>query len=180
MSVYGSALYGEAPYGGDSSSLAAITGTVAYTNNNDTVAATGTSIIVGTVAKTNNNDTCSAAASAIANGTVNYTNKNDTSNAIGYPVAVGTVAYTNINDVCVAVGHVTGAITLTAQDLLNVADAVWSHSSAIHCQTLLTEVWGRLGLDISAPLISGTTQISFGAIVMAMTELAGTVTVTRQ
>lgn len=73
-----------------------------------------------------------------------------------------------------------GASTLTPQDLLNIADAVWAHSSAVHCQLLLTEVWGRLGLDPSAPLTSGTTQITFGSIVMAMTEAAGSVTVTRQ
>jgi hypothetical protein len=73
-----------------------------------------------------------------------------------------------------------GASILTPQDLINIADAVWAHSSAVHCQLLLTEVWGRLGLDPAAPLISGTTEISFGSIVMALTEASGTVTVTRQ
>jgi hypothetical protein len=73
-----------------------------------------------------------------------------------------------------------GTSTLTPQDLLNIANAVWAHSSAVHCQLLMTEVWGRLGLDPAAPLTSGTTQITFGSIVMAMTEVSGSVTVTRQ
>lgn len=73
-----------------------------------------------------------------------------------------------------------GAATLTPQDLANIADAVWAHSSAINCQLLLEETWGRLGLDPANPLVTGQTQITFGAIVMAMTTIANTVTLTRQ
>lgn len=44
----------------------------------------------------------------------------------------------------------------------------------------LAEVWGRLGLDPSKPLVTGETQISFGDIVMAMAQAGNNVTVTRQ
>ena len=44
----------------------------------------------------------------------------------------------------------------------------------------LTEAWGRLGLDPSKPLITGQTEVSFGDIVMALTEVSGHVTLTRQ
>lgn len=60
------------------------------------------------------------------------------------------------------------------------ADAVWAHADSNSIQTLLIETWGRLGLDPNNPLITGTTEISFGAITMAMTEAAGAVTVERQ
>jgi hypothetical protein len=49
------------------------------------------------------------------------------------------------------------------------ADSVWNHGSAAGVAEHLAEVWGRLGLDPSKPLISGQTQISFGDIVMALT-----------
>jgi hypothetical protein len=61
----------------------------------------------------------------------------------------------------------------------DIADAVWAQSTGAAVATRMAEAWGRLGLDPSKPLISGQTEISFGAIVMA---LAGTdtITVTRQ
>lgn len=46
--------------------------------------------------------------------------------------------------------------------------------------TTLLEIWGRLGLDPSAPLVTGATSITFGDIVMAMTGDATSTTVTRQ
>ena len=72
------------------------------------------------------------------------------------------------------------ALTLTADDIQAIADAVWGHSQALQCHTLMTEVWGRLGLDPAKPLITGANQISFGAIVMTMAEISNQVTVTRQ
>lgn len=60
-----------------------------------------------------------------------------------------------------------------------IADAVWTHAQAQDLQTKLLEAWGRLGLDPSAPLVTGQTQITFGQIVMAMTG-SDTITVTRQ
>lgn len=71
-------------------------------------------------------------------------------------------------------------LTLSPEDIAAIADAVWSHAQAVHCRELLTETWGRLGLDISAPLVTGTTQISFGTVLMAMTEASGSVTLARQ
>jgi len=62
----------------------------------------------------------------------------------------------------------------------DVADAVWSHSSATDIAIKLAEAWGRLGLDPSKPLISGQTEISFGAIVMALAGNETSSTLTRQ
>jgi hypothetical protein len=61
-----------------------------------------------------------------------------------------------------------------------IADAVWAHSDAIQIEQRLTEAWGRLGLDPSKPLISGQTEISFGAIVMALSGDQTSSTLTRQ
>ena len=43
----------------------------------------------------------------------------------------------------------------------------------------LAEVWGRLGLDPTKPLVTGQSTITFGDIVMALAESNGVVTVTR-
>jgi len=43
----------------------------------------------------------------------------------------------------------------------------------------ITEVWGRLGLDWSAPLAQTETRIEFGAVRMVVSENDTTVTVTR-
>lgn len=60
------------------------------------------------------------------------------------------------------------------------ANAVWNHITGAAIAVKLAEAWGRLGLDPSKPLTTGQTQITFGAIVMALTESGGEVTVTRQ
>jgi len=65
-------------------------------------------------------------------------------------------------------------------DIAAIANAVWAHSSAASMAVKLTEAWARLGLDPSAPLISGQTQISFGAIVMALTGNQTSSTLARQ
>lgn len=62
----------------------------------------------------------------------------------------------------------------------DVADAVWQHSSATTIAVRLAEAWGRLGLDPANPLISGQTEISFGAIVMALTGNETASTLIRQ
>jgi hypothetical protein len=69
---------------------------------------------------------------------------------------------------------------ITQGDIDAIANAVWAHSSAVLIEQRLLEAWGRLGLDPTAPLITGQTTITFGSIVMAMTEAAGNITVTRQ
>ena len=65
-------------------------------------------------------------------------------------------------------------------DYAALADTVWQHQGADTLALQLAEVWGRLGLDPSKPLISGQTQISFGDIVMALTGNENQSTVTRQ
>ena len=70
--------------------LGTITGSTNYTNNNDTVSASGTTTIVGTSSTTNNNDTSSADGTITILGTSSTTNNNDTvsaSGTIGSPVS---------------------------------------------------------------------------------------------
>lgn len=78
----------------------------------------------------------------------------------------------------IAIGYSTGGSTAPSAN--EVASAVWAHASATEIQIRMEEAWGRLGLDTSAPLISGQTQISFGAIVMALTGNETSSTLTRQ
>lgn len=44
----------------------------------------------------------------------------------------------------------------------------------------LTEAWARLGLDPSRPVVQNETQISFGTVLLALSEAGGAVTVARQ
>lgn len=68
----------------------------------------------------------------------------------------------------------------TAPTAEEVATAVWQHTTGAAVATRLAEAWGRLGLNPSAPLVTGQTSITFGDIVMAMTGDATETTVTRQ
>lgn len=70
-----------------------------------------------------------------------------------------------------------GAVAPTAAEN---AAAVWNHTTGATMAIHLAEVWGRLGLDASKPLVTGNTSVTFGEIVMAMSESAGSVTVARQ
>jgi hypothetical protein len=69
---------------------------------------------------------------------------------------------------------------ITTVDYLDIANAIWYNSKAISIEAMLREAWGRLGLNPEDTLYCGTTRITFGEIVTALTEVAGTVTVTRQ
>jgi len=86
-----------------------VTGTLATTNANDTVVATGSTTIVGTLARTNADDTSAASGSTTIVGTLVYSNANDTVVASGHTTVTGTLAYTNINDSVVASGSTTNS-----------------------------------------------------------------------
>lgn len=77
----------------------------------------------------------------------------------------------------IAIGYSTSGTSPTASEI---ATAVWQHSVATDITTKLAEAWGRLGLDITKPLVTGTTQITFGDIIMAISETNNVVTVSRQ
>lgn len=99
-------------------SAGGVTGTVAYTNANDTSAASGTTTVVGTLSTTNANDSCAASGSVGGgvSGSVAYTNANDTSAASGTTTVVGTLARTNANDTAAASGFagiVSGTVAYT-------------------------------------------------------------------
>lgn len=70
--------------------------------------------------------------------------------------------------------------TTGGADADDIADKVWAHASAVAMVNRLVEVWGRLGLDPSKPLVQGDTQFTFGDVILAVTEADGQVTVTRQ
>lgn len=72
------------------------------------------------------------------------------------------------------------AVALPCPSAAEIADAVWSHASGADIAVKLSEAWGRLGLDPANPLISGQTEISFGAILMALTGNETASTLTRQ
>mgnify|MGYP003654029838 CR=1 FL=1 len=105
------------------------TGTLAYTNANDTSAASGTTTVTGTLARTNANDTSAASGATTVTGTLARTNANDTvaaSGSVGGGVS-GTLAYTNANDTVSASGTttVTGTVARTnAND--SVAASGWA------------------------------------------------------
>jgi hypothetical protein len=100
-----------------------ITGSLAKTNTNDSVIASGTTTIVSSLAKTNANDTSSAAGTTTITGQVAYTNSNDSVVAIGSVggAVTGSLAYTNINDSISASGttSIVGALAKT-----NVNDSI--------------------------------------------------------
>lgn len=76
----------------------------------------------------------------------------------------------------IAIGYSTNGGSLSAGE---VANAVWTHTTALDFSLKLAEAWGRLGLDPSKPLISGQAEISFGDIVLALSGTS-TVTLTRE
>jgi hypothetical protein len=107
-----------------------VVGTLARTNANDAVSASGTTTVVGTLARTNANDSLSASGSVggAVSGTVAYTNANDTSAASGTTTVTGTVARTNAND-SVAASGAAGAVTGTVA-VTNANDSVSASGTA--------------------------------------------------
>lgn len=99
------------------------TGTVAVTNANDTVSATGTTTVIGTLARTNANDSASASGTTTIIGALATTNANDTCSAsgdVGGSIS-GSVAYTNANDSAAGFGTTTvvgTAAPISANDTL--------------------------------------------------------------
>jgi hypothetical protein len=115
--------------GGNFSAGSGTTGSVAYTNANDTVSASGTAPVVGTLARTNANDTVSASGTTTVTGSLAKTNANDTVVASGSPIITGALARTNANDTVSASGSpiVTGSLAKTnANDSLNASGSVGS------------------------------------------------------
>lgn len=74
---------------------------------------------------------------------------------------------------------ITTAVGGSGPSASDVAAAVWAHTTGAAVAVRLAEAWGRLGLDPSKPLITGQTEISFGAIVMALAGDENSSTLTR-
>jgi len=120
-----------------------VVGTLARTNANDAVSASGTTTIVGTLARTNANDSVAASGfvGGAVSGTVAYTNANDTSAASGTTTVTGTVARTNANDSVAAsgaAGAVTGAVAVT-----NANDSVSASGTAGGLQDTHDGFWRK-------------------------------------
>ena len=96
-----------------STAASGVTGTLTYTNANDTLAAAGTPTLTGSLSKTNNNDTLAAVGTTVIVGTLAKTNNNDTLAASGTTTIPGTLATTNANDTLAASGSVGATVTGT-------------------------------------------------------------------
>jgi hypothetical protein len=68
---------------------------------------------------------------------------------------------------------------MTYDDPLITYDGQLTDASFNTMLSKVNEVWGRLGLDASAPLVTEQTSISFGSVSMDVVESGDTVTVTR-
>jgi len=111
--TYGKSPYAKVSYGKTAEVAAAgASGSLAKTNNNDSISASGTTTIVGSLAYTNQNDTVAASgASGLDNvGTSSTINLNDGLNANGTTTIVGSVNYLNNNDSVSSLGF-SGSIT---------------------------------------------------------------------
>lgn len=64
--------------------------------------------------------------------------------------------------------------------LEQIGSAVWANATGAAVAARLAEAWGRLGLDPSAPLVTGETSITFGDIALALSQAGSAVTLTRQ
>lgn len=88
-----------------------VSGSLAYTNKNDTLAASGTTTVTGSLAKTNANDTSAASGTTTVKGTLARTNANDTISAAGTTTVTGSLAKTNANDTCNSSGSVGSSVS---------------------------------------------------------------------
>lgn len=83
----------------------------------------------------------------------------------------------NVNQVSVRASNSAGLVSNNTPT--EMANAVWNHATGSTIAVRLAEAWGRLGLDPTKPLVTGETSITFGDIIMAMTQTNNNVTVTR-
>lgn len=88
----------------------------------------------------------------------------------------------NVNQTSVRSFNAAGLIVTTGDGAspADIATAVWNHTTGATLAVRMAEAWGRLGLDPTKPLVTGNTEITFGDIVMALTEIPNQVTLTRQ
>jgi hypothetical protein len=117
-----------APISGEVVAAAAgVTGTVAYTNANDTSSASGTTTVTGALARTNADDTSSASGTTTVTGTSSTTNAADTSAASGTvgggSGVTGALATTNADDTSSAAGTTTVTGSLAATNANDTASA---------------------------------------------------------
>lgn len=111
--------------------LPGVSGAVAYTNANDTLAASGTSEVTGTLAYTNANDVLAGVGTSTVTGILAQSNANDTLSAAGTSTVTGSLATTNANDTIVAAG---GTINGTV-DVTNANDTLQAFGTAGDQQT---------------------------------------------
>lgn len=95
-----------------------ISGTLAYTEDDDTIAASGAENIPGTLAFTEDDDVIAASGTETISGTLAYTEDDDTWAATGAETVSGTLAYTEDDDVWLITSpsSVTGTLAYTEAD----------------------------------------------------------------
>lgn len=132
-----------------------VTGTLARTNPNDTSVASGSPTITGSLARTNNNDTSVASGSPRVSGSLNTTNNNDSISAQGSPVVSGTLARTNANDTVVASGSpiVSGSLNRT-----NANDTVVATGTSVVTGTSTTTNSNDTSSTTGTPIITGASN----------------------
>lgn len=86
-----------------------VTGTVAWTEANDTAALTGAATVSGTSAWTEANDAAALTGSATVSGSSSWTEANDTAALTGSATVSGTAAWTEANDAAAASGSATAS-----------------------------------------------------------------------
>jgi hypothetical protein len=98
----------------------------------------------------------------------------------------GQIEYTTDTSLLVSLVTGSGLSTEEHDKLLAVPTAasnaatVWANTTGAAVVTQLAEAWGRLGLDVTAPMTTTQSAITFGSVTMAMTGDATSTTVTRQ
>jgi len=119
-----------------------ITGSLAKTNVNDTSSATGTTTVVGSLAVTNTNDTgaISGSVGEPVSGTLAVTNTNDTSAAQGTTTVVASLAKTNVNDTSAATGTTTVVGSLATTNINDTLSASGSVGNAVAGTVAVTNI----------------------------------------
>lgn len=88
-----------------------VTGTVAWTEANDTAALTGAATVSGTSSWTESNDGASLTGSATVSGSASWTEASDTASLAGSLTASGAISWTEANDIAALTGTVgSGAV----------------------------------------------------------------------
>lgn len=159
-----------------------VTGSLARTNVNDTSSATGTTTVIGSLAVTNANDTgaISGSVGEPVSGTLAVTNVNDTSAATGTTTILGTVAKTNVNDTSAAQGTTTVLSTAAITNANDTLSANGSIGSAVGGSLAVTNANDTSAATGTTTIVSSltTTNLNDTSSASGTTTILGTLSIT--